>query len=235
MMFGSRPPPHSLLVDGCNCRVWYKGQPLICNLCGLQGHKSANCTNKDMCCRCGVLGHFARACPQAWGSTGASFARPGGSTSLLLQLISHPSHLFLLVARALLLLPLVILVLLAVVSSQDSLGDCPDVVSLSPGAFDSTPGNDESCAAPANPDPVIMHHSGISSDCALAVHGPDGFLSESNDVVIDNVRAGSSPGLSNDSNNVSCNVLAKIGPELIDLGDDDNVSGNVGTTIGPSV
>ena len=32
--------PRSLTINGYLCRVWYKGQPLVCNLCGIQGHKS---------------------------------------------------------------------------------------------------------------------------------------------------------------------------------------------------
>lgn len=54
--------PRSLTIDGYSCRVWYKGQPLICNLCNIQGHKSAVCPNKDKCRRCGEQGHFARNC-----------------------------------------------------------------------------------------------------------------------------------------------------------------------------
>ena len=59
-------PPRSLLIGGYLCRVWYKGQPLVCNLCGVQGHKSANCPNKDKCRLCGKSGHFARQCQDAW-------------------------------------------------------------------------------------------------------------------------------------------------------------------------
>ena len=60
-------PPRSLLIGGYLCRVWYKGQPLVCNLCGVQGHKSANCPNRDKCRLCGESGHFARQCRNAWG------------------------------------------------------------------------------------------------------------------------------------------------------------------------
>ncbi len=71
--------PRYISIDGYHCRMWYRGQPLICNLCALQGHKSANCPNKDKCRRCGETGHFARACPNPWGSnppTDASVAPP---------------------------------------------------------------------------------------------------------------------------------------------------------------
>ena len=62
-------PPRSLLIRSYLCYVWYKGQPLVCNLCGVQGYKSANCPNKDKCCRCGENGHFARQCRNAWGGS----------------------------------------------------------------------------------------------------------------------------------------------------------------------
>lgn len=64
-------PPRSLMINGYFCRIWYKGQPLICNLCGVQGHKSAACPNKDKCRRCGEAGHFARACTKAWATNRA--------------------------------------------------------------------------------------------------------------------------------------------------------------------
>ena len=34
------PPPRLLKIDGYNCRTWYRGQPLICNLCNGPGHRS---------------------------------------------------------------------------------------------------------------------------------------------------------------------------------------------------
>ena len=68
-------PPRSLLIGGYLCRVWYKGQPLVCNLCGIQGHKSANCPNKDRCQLCGKNGHFTRQCRDAW-SRGAQSEAP---------------------------------------------------------------------------------------------------------------------------------------------------------------
>ena len=64
-------PPRGLMINGYFCRIWYKGQPLICNLCGVQGHKSAACPNKDKCRRCGEVGHFARACTKAWATNRA--------------------------------------------------------------------------------------------------------------------------------------------------------------------
>lgn len=57
-------PPRSLAINGYTCRIWYRGQPLVCNLCGVQGHKSSVCPNRDKCRKCGQSGHFARACPR---------------------------------------------------------------------------------------------------------------------------------------------------------------------------
>ena len=58
----SSSPARFLSINGYNCRVWYKNQPTICDLCAVQGHKSADCPNKDKCRRCGASGHFARHC-----------------------------------------------------------------------------------------------------------------------------------------------------------------------------
>lgn len=63
------PPPRLLKIDGYNCRTWYRGQPLICNLCNGPGHRSAECPNKDKCRVCGQSGHIGRHCTNAWGDS----------------------------------------------------------------------------------------------------------------------------------------------------------------------
>ena len=63
------PPPRLLKIDGYNCRTWYRGQPLICNLCNGPGHRSAECPNKDKCRVCGQSGHIGRHCTNAWGGS----------------------------------------------------------------------------------------------------------------------------------------------------------------------
>lgn len=68
--------PRSLTIGGYLCRVWYRGQPLVCNLCSVQGHKSADCPNKDKCRRSGATGHFARNCKNAWGTEAAGNVNP---------------------------------------------------------------------------------------------------------------------------------------------------------------
>ena len=64
--------PRFLMVDGYLCSLWYRGQPLVCNLCAVQGHRSANCPNKDKCRKCGNTRHFARNC---------TFHRPAGDSA----------------------------------------------------------------------------------------------------------------------------------------------------------
>ena len=59
----SRPPPCFVIVDGFTCRVWFKGQPLICNICQTEGHKAVDCPDRDRCRLCSEMGHIARECP----------------------------------------------------------------------------------------------------------------------------------------------------------------------------
>ena len=68
--------PRFVTINGYICRIWYRSQPLICNLCAVQGHKSANRPNKDKCRRCGESRHFPRACPNPWGD-----GPPGGGNA----------------------------------------------------------------------------------------------------------------------------------------------------------
>ena len=61
------PPPREVMILGFPCRVWYKGQPVVCNICNKEGHKSVACPDKDKCRLCKQAGHFARDCPAPWG------------------------------------------------------------------------------------------------------------------------------------------------------------------------
>ena len=62
-----RTAPRMVSINGFISRTWYSGQPVICNLCGIKGHKLATCPNKDKCRLCGKEGHMARSCTNAWG------------------------------------------------------------------------------------------------------------------------------------------------------------------------
>ena len=66
-----------LLVGGYLCRLWYRGQPLICHICKEEGHRAAVCPGRDKCRRCGDAGHIARQCPNHWGTGGGDVQIPG--------------------------------------------------------------------------------------------------------------------------------------------------------------
>ena len=53
----------NIVIDGVNCRVWYKGQPLVCDICN-DNHKAADCPLKGKCKRCHEAGHFMRHGPK---------------------------------------------------------------------------------------------------------------------------------------------------------------------------
>ena len=60
--------PRSLDIGGSLCKVWYRGQPIECDICG-KGHVSKVCPVRGKCRRCLEPGHVARDCknpPKAW-------------------------------------------------------------------------------------------------------------------------------------------------------------------------
>lgn len=61
------------------CRVWYKGQQLICNVCATPGHRSFDCLNKNKCHLCRAEGHFACSCPNPWGHDSQEASAGSGS------------------------------------------------------------------------------------------------------------------------------------------------------------
>lgn len=47
------------------CRVWYRGQPLVCDFCREEGRRGSDCLTEDKCRKCGGSRQFARACTVA--------------------------------------------------------------------------------------------------------------------------------------------------------------------------
>ena len=58
--------PYFLSVCGCQCRVWYRGQPIQCFICRELGHRAQSCPLTGRCRYCHQVGHMARECAQAW-------------------------------------------------------------------------------------------------------------------------------------------------------------------------
>ena len=54
--------PRFNFIDGFKCKVWYKDQPLECEICH-QGHKANVCPLRGKCLRCRQAGHFVAECP----------------------------------------------------------------------------------------------------------------------------------------------------------------------------
>ena len=54
--------PRHISVEGWSGKVWYRGQPVECDICGT-GHVSRVCPMRNKCRFCGAEGHFACSCP----------------------------------------------------------------------------------------------------------------------------------------------------------------------------
>ena len=65
-MIRNGPIPRFLDVGGYLCKVWYRGQPIVYDICGGR-HVSHNCPLKGKCRVCNQEGHYARNCPSARG------------------------------------------------------------------------------------------------------------------------------------------------------------------------
>ena len=36
--------PRSIMIDGFRCKIWYRGQPVTCDVCREEGHVAAKCS-----------------------------------------------------------------------------------------------------------------------------------------------------------------------------------------------
>ena len=72
------PIPRHIKVEGFSGKVWYRGQPVECDICGA-GHVSRVCPMRNKCRFCGEEGHFARNCPGRNGEGWGEVAAPGAS------------------------------------------------------------------------------------------------------------------------------------------------------------
>ena len=58
-----RTIPRFLKIQNYRCKVWYRGQPVVCDICKEGTHLASNCPHKGKCLSCDEVGHFARNCP----------------------------------------------------------------------------------------------------------------------------------------------------------------------------
>ena len=80
-MVVEREIPSQQSIRGYPCRVWYKGQPIRCNVCREVGHLAASCPNKGLCRRCKEPGHTAGQCKKAWNTAQVSVPAVAGPSS----------------------------------------------------------------------------------------------------------------------------------------------------------
>ena len=72
--------PRSIMIDGFRCKIWYRGQPVTCDVCREEGHVAAKCSKKGTCFNCRQPGHMSRDCPDKSYGRGA-WGQPAGGVS----------------------------------------------------------------------------------------------------------------------------------------------------------
>lgn len=68
--------PRFIFIRGIRCKVWYRDQPLTCDICSKGGHKASACPDKGKCLRCHESGHVACHYPNPWGKAAKDHVPP---------------------------------------------------------------------------------------------------------------------------------------------------------------
>ena len=55
--------PRWINIAGINCKVWYKRQPVVCDIRQSKDHKATDCPKKGRCRICNSPEHFVKDCP----------------------------------------------------------------------------------------------------------------------------------------------------------------------------
>ena len=61
-MVVSKEIPRFFYVGKFRVKVWYRGQPVTCDVCHKKGHKAADCPSKGKCFVCGEAEHLSKDC-----------------------------------------------------------------------------------------------------------------------------------------------------------------------------
>ena len=85
--------PCFIQIERFRCKVWYRGQPITCDICREDGHTAGTFADKGKCRLCHRVGHMARECPHSCSRCGGVHTtlpcnRPWGPLTCLLLLLS---------------------------------------------------------------------------------------------------------------------------------------------------
>ena len=80
-MMVERGIPSQQSIRGYPCRIWYKGQPITCNVCREVEHLAASCPNKGLSRRCKEPGHTAGQCTKGSNTAQVSVPAVAGPSS----------------------------------------------------------------------------------------------------------------------------------------------------------